>query len=117
MTAISWKAEVIADNSGKWVGNMLRFATADEAATYVADLSMRWMLVRATRVVESEDPVNYRIRDGEVMKVPYMAVVGKREAEAGTVAVRARGAGKKQEVVSVTEFIDRVRQESVSRAL
>jgi threonyl-tRNA synthetase len=44
-------------------------------------------------------------------------VVGKREAEAGTVAVRARGAGKKQEVIPVAEFIERVRRESQSRAL
>ena len=36
-----------------------------------------------------------------------MAVVGKREAEAGTVAVRTRGAGKKQEVMPVADFIER----------
>ncbi|HVE79863.1 MAG TPA: threonine--tRNA ligase, partial [Gemmatimonadaceae bacterium] len=63
------------------------------------------------------ETLNYRIRDAEVMKVPYMAVVGKREAEAGTVAVRARGAGKKQEVVLVDAFVARVREEIRSRAL
>jgi threonyl-tRNA synthetase len=57
------------------------------------------------------------VRDAELMKVPYMAVVGKREAEAGTVAVRARGAGKKQEIVSVGDFVDRLRVEIASRAL
>jgi threonyl-tRNA synthetase len=66
---------------------------------------------------DRSETLNYRIRDGEVMKVPYMAVVGKREAEAGTIAVRARGAGKKQEIVPVAEFIERVREESSSRAL
>ena len=63
------------------------------------------------------DTLNYRIRDGEVMKVPYMAVVGKREAEAGTIAVRERGQGKKQEVVPVDEFVARVVGEVRSRAL
>jgi threonyl-tRNA synthetase len=48
--------------------------------------------------------LNYRIRDAEMAKVPYMAVVGQREAEAGTVAVRIRGAGNKQAVMPVDEF-------------
>ncbi len=56
---MSWKPEVIADSTGKWVGNALRFATKEEAEANVRDLEMRWMLVRSTRVVECEDPVNY----------------------------------------------------------
>jgi threonyl-tRNA synthetase len=51
------------------------------------------------------------------MKIPYMAVIGKREAEAGTVAVRVRGAGKKQEILSVADFVDRLRSEIATRAL
>jgi hypothetical protein len=54
----SWMAEVIADSSGKFVGNALRFATRAEAEAYVRDLAWRWTLVRETRVVESGDPVN-----------------------------------------------------------
>jgi hypothetical protein len=57
---VSWKPEVIADSSGEWCGNGLRFATKEEAEANVLDLSMRWFLVRDTRAVESEDPVNYR---------------------------------------------------------
>ncbi|MGH7522977.1 MAG: His/Gly/Thr/Pro-type tRNA ligase C-terminal domain-containing protein, partial [Gemmatimonadales bacterium] len=54
------------------------------------------------------ETLNYRIRDGELGHVPYMAVVGQREAEAGTVAVRVRGAGNKQEIVSVDNFAARL---------
>ena len=61
--------------------------------------------------------LNYRIREGEVHKVPYMAVVGQREAESGSVAVRVRGAGNKQEVVAVEEFLARVVTEAGTRAL
>jgi len=57
---MSWKSEVIADSSGAWCGNALRFATPAEARGYVWDLSLRWTLVRDTRVIESEDDVNYR---------------------------------------------------------
>ena len=53
----SWAGEVIADDSGQYAGNALRFRTKEEAEGYVLDLSMRWTLVRSTRVVESPDPV------------------------------------------------------------
>ena len=91
---------------------------SDEVRGVAASIAerMRDAGVRATLDDRSET-LNYRIRDGEVMKVPYMAVVGKREAEAGTIAVRARGAGKKQEIVPVAEFIEQVRAESASRSL
>jgi hypothetical protein len=61
---MSFKPEVIADSSGKWCGNALRFATPEEAEANVRDLMMRWFAVRETRVVESDDPVNYRYVDG-----------------------------------------------------
>lgn len=66
---------------------------------------------------DRSDTLNYRIRDAEMMKVPYMGVVGRREAEAGTLAVRERGMGKKQEIVAIDEFIDRVVAEITSRKL
>ena len=54
---MSYKAEVIADSSGKWVSNALRFATEAQAQSYVKYLAYRWTAVRETRVVESDDPV------------------------------------------------------------
>jgi len=68
-------------------------------------------------VDDRSDTLNYKIRDAETHKVPYMAVVGQREAEAGSVAVRVRGAGKKQEVLPVEEFVRRLVKEVRSRAL
>lgn len=56
---MSWKPEVIADSSGQWSGNALRFATKEEAEGNVADLKRRWTLVTDTRVIESDEPVNY----------------------------------------------------------
>jgi len=66
---MSWKPEVIADSSGQWCGNALRFATREEAESNVRDLSNRWMLVRETRVVESDDPVNYRYVNHDLIPV------------------------------------------------
>jgi len=66
---------------------------------------------------ERNETLNYKIRDGETQKVPYMAVVGQREADAGTVAVRARGEGKKQAVLPVTEFVGKLQDEVRTRSL
>ncbi len=66
---------------------------------------------------ERNETLNYRIRDGELMKVPYIAVVGQREMDQGTVAVRARGAGNKQQVMTVGDFEIRLEAEIASRAL
>ncbi len=63
------------------------------------------------------ETLNYRVREGEVAKVPYMCVIGKREADEGNVALRVRGAGKKQEILSGDAFIARVVDEIRTRAL
>jgi len=56
---MSWKPEVIADSSGKWYGNALRFATKREAELSAMDLSMRWTSVRDWRATECDDPVRH----------------------------------------------------------
>jgi hypothetical protein len=58
---MSFKAEVIADASGQWTSNALRFATEQEAKIYVDDLFMRWTAVRESRVVECGDLVNTQL--------------------------------------------------------
>jgi threonyl-tRNA synthetase len=63
------------------------------------------------------ETLNYRVREGEMQKIPYMAVVGRREADADSVAVRVRGAGKKQEIVTVADFAARLEDELAARAL
>ena len=66
---------------------------------------------------DRNDTLNYRIRDAELLKVPYMAVIGQRELEQGTVAVRVRGAGRKQEIMPADAFLERLRGEIASRML
>jgi len=53
-TPTRYRAEVIADNSGKWCGNALTFETESEAERYAQDLAMRWTMVRDWRVVPVE---------------------------------------------------------------
>jgi threonyl-tRNA synthetase len=75
--------------------------------------------VRGARVHldDRAETLNYRIREAETLKIPYMAIIGKREAESGALALRVRGAGKKQDVMPVEDFIARVQDELATRAL
>ena len=68
----SWKAEVIADASGKWCGNALRFKTKKEALTYADDLYLRWTAVRARRAKRCKDPVTHRWDDSAWHAVPVL---------------------------------------------
>jgi threonyl-tRNA synthetase len=91
---------------------------SDEVLGYAREVTAKLRAAGIRAVCDDRsDTLNYRIRDGEIMKVPYMAVLGKREAEAGQVAIRVRGAGKKQEVVSVDAFTARLVDEIKTRAL
>ena len=56
---MSYKAEVIADSTGKWCGNGLRFPTWSQAFSYGEDLGTRWTAVTEMRAVESDDPVTH----------------------------------------------------------
>ncbi|MFD2170670.1 threonine--tRNA ligase [Tumebacillus lipolyticus] len=48
--------------------------------------------IRAT-VDADHEKIGYKIRNGQLQKVPYMLIIGDREAETGSVAVRSREAG------------------------
>ncbi|MFI5208922.1 MAG: threonine--tRNA ligase [Gemmatimonadales bacterium] len=86
-----------------------------DAAQRVVD-RLRAAGLRATLDAHNQT-LNYRIREGEIHKVPYLAVVGQREAEAGTVALRVRGAGNKQEAMSVDDLVTRLSSEAAARVL
>jgi len=46
-----FKVEVIADSSGKWVGNGRTFDTREEAEAHAKDLYSRWTSVTRLRVI------------------------------------------------------------------
>ena len=65
---------------------------------------------RATSDLRNEK-ISYKIREHSLQKVPYLIVVGDKEMQAGTVAVRARG-GEDLGVMSLDAFADRLRKEA-----
>ena len=56
------------------------------------------------------EKVGRKIRDAEVQKTPYMLIIGSKEVEAGTVAVRRHGEGDRG-AVPTAEFIESIRSE------
>ncbi len=76
-----------------------------DADGYAADVLVR--LRAAGLRVESDvrnEKINYKVRDHSLAKVPYMLVVGKREAQEGTVALRTLGE-QAQQVLPVAEAV------------
>ncbi len=79
--------------------------------------SVRTQLAEAGVRAELDDraeSVGRKIRDAELRKIPYMLVIGDREAEAGEAALREHRAGD-QGSVSVSEFAQRVAEEARTR--
>src|SRR3546814_1990759 len=62
-------------------------------------------------VCSSDLKINYKVREHSLAKVPNLLVVGKREAEEGTVALRVLG-GQGQQVLSLDEAVARLAERS-----
>jgi threonyl-tRNA synthetase len=62
--------------------------------------------VRVEKDLRNEK-LNYKIREAQMMKVPYMLIIGDREKESGTVTVRKKN-GENLPPMKVKEFADMV---------
>jgi len=82
---------------------------ADSIATRIKDAG-----IRASADMSSER-MNAKIRDAQMMKVPYMLVVGNNEMEAGTVSLRVRD-GSQENNIPLSEFIARAKDRISKRA-
>jgi threonyl-tRNA synthetase len=69
--------------------------------------------------VESDlrnEKIGYKIREHTMQRIPYLLVIGQREAQDGTVAVRTRE-GEDKGVYSVDDFVAMLTREIASRGL
>jgi threonyl-tRNA synthetase len=83
---------------------------ADDYAQKLVD-RLRAGGIRAELDARNEK-INYKVREHSVQKVPLMFVVGKREAEEGTVSVRRLGT-EGQKVIPATDAIVELMAEAV----
>jgi threonyl-tRNA synthetase len=82
----------------------------DYAAEVVAALKAAG--IRAEADLRNEK-INYKVREHSLAHVPYLLVVGRREADERTVALRPLGADARQEVVGLDAAIERLRGEAL----
>ncbi len=59
----------------------------------------------------SNNTVEYKVRAAELEKVPYILVIGDKEEERGTVAVRKRGTARVQFGIKLDAFVNQVKDE------
>jgi len=60
------------------------------------------------------EKLQYKIREGELNKIPYMLIIGDKEKQAGTVSLRARKEGDAG-AVKIEEFIIRIKNEITNK--
>ena len=89
------------------------------------DRSRDWALEVAKRLeaagvrVETDlrnEKIGYKIREAQSLKIPYMLVLGDKEAEAGTVSVRTRAGGDKG-AMPLDEFTAEILEQIKARSL
>jgi threonyl-tRNA synthetase len=77
---------------------------AENLASKLAEAGIR------VEVDPRNETIGYKIRSAETSKVPYMLVLGRREAESGELAVRKHGDGQIGKMTAEA-FVDHVQQE------
>lgn len=84
---------------------------SEKTAAYARELYDRFLIegFRVELNVRS-DKINAKVRDAQVEKVPYMVIVGEREAKSGSVAIRSREKGD-EGVLPLEEFMARFKAE------
>ena len=88
----------------------------DHAADYAKSVAAK--LDAAKVRVETDlrnEKIGYKIREAQMQKIPYMLVVGDKEAEAGTVSVRTR-AGVDLGAMPLDEFMAKIGEEISTRS-
>jgi len=83
---------------------------ADIVASRLRDEDIR------VEIDKRNEKLQYKIREGEMNKIPYMLIIGDKEKEAGTVSLRARKSGDTG-AVKIEEFVDRIKNEITDKVI
>ncbi|MCU0472130.1 MAG: threonine--tRNA ligase [Bacteroidales bacterium] len=85
----------ISEKFNEYAGNVLEILNNSDICTLIDDRS---------------EKIGKKIRDNELKRIPYLLIIGEKEAESGTVAVRKQGEGDKGSM-KIEEFVDFIRSE------
>ena len=91
---------------------------ADRHIEYAEEVAKQLKAAKLRVEVDARgERMNAKIRDAQMKKVPYMLVVGDKEAAAGTVSVRRRGSRDEERGIALDAFVDRIKKERDTKAL
>jgi threonyl-tRNA synthetase len=85
----------ISEKFNEYAGNVLEILNNSDICTLIDDRS---------------EKIGKKIRDNELKRIPYLLIIGEKEAESGTIAVRKQGEGDKGSM-KIQEFVDFIRSE------
>lgn len=84
---------------------------SDEQLEYAKTIEKELLKNKIRVKVDSRaEKIGYKIREAELARVPYMLILGKKEAEEGIVSIRRRG-NKENDVMSLEEFVIKLLKE------
>jgi threonyl-tRNA synthetase len=94
----------------------VRVMTVSEKSLAHGTSVMKTLKEAGVKVVfdDSDNKIGYKIREAHGQRVPYMAIIGEREQESGTVSIRSRDHGDLGSM-SVADFAAKVRDEAKPR--
>jgi threonyl-tRNA synthetase len=75
---------------------------------------MKERRIRAELDVSSKT-LEYKIRDGQMQQIPYMVIIGKKEAESNKITIRSRS-GKHKQNIEIGEFVNEISEEISKRS-
>jgi threonyl-tRNA synthetase len=111
-------ASVIEKTAGRfpvWLAPVqVKILTISEGAVEYGRQVLAALLAAGLRAEldDRDDKISYKIRAASPEKVPYLVVVGGKEAEKGTVNIRSRENPDQKEELAVDAFVARVRAEA-----
>lgn len=96
---------------------ILVIPVSDKQKTYAEEVAQQ-LRTQGFRVEPDlgPDKISYKIRRGQLEKIPYMLVVGEREKEEGTISLRHRQLGDLG-TMNLDQFAEKAKQEALSKAL
>lgn len=83
---------------------------ADKIQAELSDVNVR------VKIDKRNVTMQYKIRDSEKMKVPYMIIIGKREKEENAISIRYRGQ-QKNVVMQISDFKSKITENIANRKL
>jgi threonyl-tRNA synthetase len=115
---VGFLLEHFAGNFPTWLAPVqaVVLPVSDKFASYANEVFDKIRTVGIRAEISDSDPLGKRIREAEMQKIPYILVVGEKEASTGTVAVRSRK-NTDQETIALEDFISRIRGEINTRSL